>query len=242
MSDRPVRFSIVLPCYNEAENLPELLAGYRAAWEELPTELILVDNGSTDATSEVLARELSSPGLPDVRVVRVPTNRGYGRGLAVGLSQARGEFASWSHADMQCPPRDLFVAYHRLLTEPDPSRAVVKGRRFGRPLGAAAFTAGMSAAARAILGTTLTDINAQPKVLHRSHVERWLDDAPDGLEFDLYALHRARLDGLAIVTVPVEFRARTHGRSSWATGFLSRSRAVSRMLGAMVAMRRRDPA
>ena len=241
MSGGPTRFSIVLPCYNEAENLPGLLADYRAAWEDFPTELILVDNGSTDSTPAALAAALPACGLPDVRAVRVPVNRGYGHGLAAGLAQARGEFVGWSHGDLQCPAGDLFAAYRRLLAEGDPTRVLVKGRRVTRPLGGAAFTAGMSAAASAILGTVLTDINAQPKVFHRGHLARWLPGAPDGLEFDLHVLHRARRDGLAIATVPVSFRARAHGRSSWATSLAARSRAVARMLRAMVAMRRNRP-
>ncbi len=88
-----VAFSVVLPCYNEADNLPPLLARYAEAWhaQNLPAELILVDNGSTDHTAEVLARELARPELAFARVVRVPVNRGFGHGTFTGLQAARGE-------------------------------------------------------------------------------------------------------------------------------------------------------
>src|SRR5437764_14461896 len=66
--NRPA-LSIVLPCYNEAENLPPLLARYAQVWEDLPAELILVDNGSTDHTEAVLRREL--PNYPFARTVKV---------------------------------------------------------------------------------------------------------------------------------------------------------------------------
>ena len=80
-----IRFSIVLPCYNEADNLPLLLERYQQVWEDLPTELILVDNGSTDQTAQVLERELSRPGMAFVRTVQVPINQGYGYGIYAGL-------------------------------------------------------------------------------------------------------------------------------------------------------------
>jgi len=47
-----MRLSIILPCYNEADNLPLLLNAYCQVWQDLPAELILVDNGSTDHTAE----------------------------------------------------------------------------------------------------------------------------------------------------------------------------------------------
>jgi glycosyltransferase involved in cell wall biosynthesis len=124
-TDNALRLSIVLPCYNEAESLPLLLGRYAAVWEDLPAELILVDNGSTDDTAQVLGRELARPEYAFARAVTVPANQGYGHGIFTGLQAARGEFLAFSHADMQCSPADVFAAYHRLQAEPEPERALV---------------------------------------------------------------------------------------------------------------------
>lgn len=220
-----VRFSIVLPCYNEGDNLPLLLQRYLKVWQDLPTELILVNNGSTDHTAEVLERELSRPEFGFARTVIVPQNRGYGHGIYTGLRAARAELVGSSHADMQCDPADLFTAYHKLTAEPDPTRALVKGKRAGREFGASLVTNAMALLASTVLFTKLTDINAQPKVFHRSHLER-LTHPPDGFEFDLYVLYKARGAGLKILTVPVVFGERAHGRSKWAFSVFSRYRAM----------------
>src|SRR5262245_4994150 len=125
MPDPRPELSIVLPCYNEAENLPPLLGRYAQVWEDLPAELILVDNGSTDHTEAVLRREL--PNHPFARTVKVEKNQGYGHGIMTGLRAARGEFLAFSHADQQSRPDDVFAAYHRLKSAPNPRLTLVKG-------------------------------------------------------------------------------------------------------------------
>jgi glycosyltransferase involved in cell wall biosynthesis len=226
MTEAP-RLSIILPCYNEAENLPPLLAAYAAEWsaQSLPTELILVDNGSTDGTAQVLARELARPELAFARAVTVPVNRGFGHGTLTGLRAARGEVLAFSHADMQYKPADCFAAYRLLLSQPDSAHALVKGQRAPRGWQAALVTNTMAALASAVLLMPLTDINAQPKVFHRSHLDRLLDP-PDGFQFDLYVLFTARRAGLRVLTVPVVFGRRAHGQSKWAFSFISRYRTI----------------
>jgi glycosyltransferase involved in cell wall biosynthesis len=224
-----LRLSIVLPCYNEAATLPTLLARYRSVWEDLPAELILVDNGSTDDTDAVLHRELRRPEHRFARTVKISMNRGYGHGIATGLSAARGEFVAFSHADMQCDAADVFAAYRKLAQEPDPTRVLVKGKRAKRDFAASLVTNGMAAFASVVLWRKLTDINAQPKVFHRSLVDR-LRRPADGFEFDLYVLHTALATGIRIVTVPVVFEPRLHGQSRWAFGIVSRYRTILRTM------------
>jgi glycosyltransferase involved in cell wall biosynthesis len=224
-----LQLSIVLPCYNEADNLPLLLKAYRQIWEDLPAELILVDNGSTDHTAEVLAQLLSRPEFDFARSVRVAQNRGYGHGLYTGLQAADGQFLATSHADMQCSPADLFAAYHKIIAQPDPTRTLVKGKRGKRDLTASLVTNGMALLASTILLTPLTDINAQPKLFPRSHLAR-LTHPPDGFQFDLYLLYQARCAGLQILTVPVIFGERAHGQSKSAFNLLARYRTIWAMI------------
>lgn len=228
-----MKLSIVLPCYNEADNLPILVEGYRAVWEDLPAELILVDNGSTDHTRKVL----ESVTAPFVRSVRVPVNRGYGHGIHTGLLAAKGEVVGYSHADMQCPPGDLFRAYHALAARPDLARAIVKGQRAPRPWQDEMVTGGMGFIASTVLGLPLADINAQPKVFHASLRDR-LTSPPDGFEYDLYVLHTALTSGLALETIPVTFGERAHGESKWKFSLFSRWRTIVRVLRYIFTLRR----
>ena len=224
-----MRLSIVLPCYNEAENLKPLLSRYMQVWEDLPAELILVDNGSTDGTAQVLEEELRREEHAFARTVKVPKNIGYGHGIATGLRTAQGEFVAFSHADMQCSPADVFSAYRKQIGRSSPKDTLIKGKRTGRGLGASLLTNGMSLIASAVLFTWLTDINAQPKVFHRSHLER-LTNPPDGFEFDTYVLYKASKAGMDIATIPVAFGPRAYGQSKWAFSFRSRVRTIWRTI------------
>lgn len=230
------RLSIVLPCYNEAASLPGLLAGYRETWPEYPAELILVDNGSTDSTAAVLEQELARPENHFARMVRIERNRGYGHGIATGLAAAKGNFLAWSHADLQCPAGDVFRAYEQLQRLPEPTRALVKGRRGWRGLGAFLLTHGMSLIASTVLGMSLVDINAQPKVFHRSLVEK-LQAPPDGFEFDLYVLFHAKREGFTESLLEVRFDERRHGESKWAFSILSRYRTIFRVFRYILRLR-----
>jgi glycosyltransferase involved in cell wall biosynthesis len=228
MTETRPSFSIVLPCYNEAASLPGLLRRYREVWQDLPAELILVNNGSTDQSSEVLKELLKKPEYDFARVVTVEVNRGYGHGIFAGLQVARGEFLAWSHADMQCPPEDLFRAYEEIHRADDPRLCLVKGRRGWRGLGAFLLTHGMSVIASLVLLMPLIDINAQPKVFHRSLLE-YLGAPPIGFEFDLHVMFLARKAGFELRLLDVDFGDRQHGESKWAFSIVSRYRTIFRV-------------
>jgi polyisoprenyl-phosphate glycosyltransferase len=232
------RRSIVVPCYNEEPNLPALIERFAQLREPASDwELVLVDNGSTDGTAGALARELGKPGRDFVRVVTVPSpNVGYGHGIMTGLRAARGEFLAWTHADGQTPPRDVLRAFEALEGAREPRRTFVKGRRRNRPIGDVLFTMGMEAAATAILGAHLADINAQPKAFHRALLE--LASAPPiDLSLDLYFFWLARKHGFATVTIDVTFGAREHGESKWAFNWRSKRRHIARTIKFMGALR-----
>lgn len=222
---RELRFSIVLPCYNEAQSIPLLLKRYRDVWEDLPGELILVNNGSTDETTLVLEEELKKSENRFFRIVTVPVNQGYGYGIMQGLKEAGGEIIGFSHADMQCDAGDLFRAYHELMKHQDREKVLIKGKRGMRDLNASILTGGMTLFSSFFLRMPLDDINAQPKVFHHKMLDN-LIDPPMGFELDLYFLYRARKTGMKIKTIPVVFGERAYGQSRWAFSFLSRYKTI----------------
>jgi len=230
-----IAFSIVLPCYNEAENLPGLLEAYRAAWRDLPSELVLVDNGSTDNTAQVLSELLARPEYAFAHTVTVPKNRGYGYGVMTGLRAARGTVLGISHADMQCPAEDLCRAHEKLVSISS-KKVFVKGKRAKRPLLATVITAGMSVISSLVLWKGLADINAQPKVFPREFLAT-LDAPPDGFELDLYIVYRAKRLGFAIESIPVVFGHRAHGHSKSAFSLASRRRQITKTLRYIFALR-----
>lgn len=95
--------SIVIPAYNEALRIGASLEIVRRYMESkpFPAELLLVDDGSSDSTPQLL--QASAAGSPAVRVLRNEPNRGKGYSVRRGVLEARGEFVLFSDADLSAP-------------------------------------------------------------------------------------------------------------------------------------------
>lgn len=238
MSSNEPRKSIVVPCYNEADNLPNLISRFEALrTPDSDWELVLVNNGSTDHSAEVFKKELAKKGRQFIRLVEVPSpNVGYGHGIMTGLRAAKGKYLAWTHADGQTPPSDVLKAFDLLLDSADPQRTIVKGRRRQRPLKDVLFTQGMQAVATAVLGKNLADINGQPKAFPRALLE--LADAPPvDLSLDLYFYWVAKKNGFKVLTLDVFFGEREHGESKWAFNWKSKGKNIARSVKFMAALR-----
>lgn len=218
-----MKFSLVIPCYNESANLPLLLERCREVAARDGVEVILVDNGSTDSSPAVLAELL--PRYPGCRSVRVDVNQGYGFGILAGLRAAQGEILGWTHADMQTDPQDALRGL--ALFQQHGNAIFVKGRRYGRPLADVLFTVGMSAFETVLLAKPLWDINAQPTMFSRAFFTTW-SDAPHDFSLDLYAYYRAREAGLAVHRFPVRFGERAHGVSHWNVNWAAKRKFIRR--------------
>ena len=212
-----MRLSIIIPCYNEAENIPLILQKFAECISGEDMEVVLVNNGSTDNSAEVLTNLLSKYKF--ARTVLVPVNQGYGYGILQGLKSANSDFIGWTHADMQTDPADVVKAYHVLESEDWNQRIFVKGNRKGRSLFDQFFTSGMSFFETLYLGKRLYDINAQPNIFSRMFFESW-QNPPNDFSLDLYALYMARLAKLVLRRIPVQFPPRVHGESHWNNGTL----------------------
>ena len=101
-----MKLSIVVPCYNEEKNIPLILERFDEMIERDDIEVILVDNGSTDNSAQVLTELL--PKYSFARTVKVEVNQGYGYGILQGLRECKGEYIGWTHADMQAAFRRIF--------------------------------------------------------------------------------------------------------------------------------------
>ncbi len=228
-----MKFSLIIPCYNEVANLPLLLDRCKDVACHPDIEVILVDNGSTDNSSEVLLRLL--PLYPGCRSVRVEKNQGYGFGILAGLRTAIGEILGWTHADMQTDPQDTLRGLE--LFDKYGLDIFVKGRRYGRPLADASFTLGMSVFETLLLGKPLWDINAQPTLFSRSFFETWLEP-PHDFSLDLYAYYLARYKRLEIHRFPVRFGERAHGVSHWNVNWAAKRKFINRTLDFSLQLRK----
>ena len=127
MTENTPDLSIIVPCYNEESALeltmPPLCETFRNAGVQL--QLILVDNGSKDRTSQVIDR-LIARGLPVTKGI-VPVNQGQGLGYVTGFELCTGRFAGNLCADGQVEPVDVLMVYHAAVRAGTP--CVAKARR-----------------------------------------------------------------------------------------------------------------
>jgi glycosyltransferase involved in cell wall biosynthesis len=103
----PPYFSLVVPAYNEEENIPTLLqrVGDSLAQMNRPFEVILVDDGSTDSTPRLLAEGMAK--YPWLRVIRMKKNGGQSAAFEAGFAAAKGDVIGTIDADLQNDPEEL---------------------------------------------------------------------------------------------------------------------------------------
>lgn len=230
-----MKLSIIVPCYNEAKNIPLLLEKFGEIMRRTDIEVILVDNNSSDDSQKVLAELL--PKYPFARSV-LERNAGYGAAVLAGLRAAKGEYLGWTHADMQTDPADVMRGLEIIETKGSPENIYVKGCRRGRPLFNSFFTLGMSVFESLFFGKILYEINAQPNIFHRSFFASW-QDPPKDFALDLYAIYLAKRECLRIERFPVFFPKRVHGESSWDTGLFSKWKFIKRTIKFSVLLKKK---
>lgn len=209
------KLSIIIPCYNEENNLNNLISQCVKELCKNNIEVILVDNGSNDGTSSILKRNKSLHPL--LKSYRLEKNIGYGGGIIFGLSKSKSDFLGWTHADLQTSPGDVLKGYELIKK----TSGFVKGTRIKRSLLPRLFSAGMAIFESIIFKTMLWEINAQPKIFSREFYESW-ENPPNDYSLDLYAYVMAKKHNLVTQKFKVLFPERLSGQSSWNTGIKSK--------------------
>ena len=209
--NQPV-LSLVFPAWNEAENLPALLASALETGAQLgfAFEIVIVDDGSGDASRAVL--ETWSGRDPRIRSVHHAENQGYGAALRAGLKSARGEFVFFSDADLQFELGEI----RRLLDHTD-AYEIVAGYRAPRrdPWLRRVIALVWNRLVGALFDLPVRDIDCAFKVFHRKVLEA-IPIQSVGAFVNTEILVRARAAGFRIKQVPVSHRRRRSGRQTGA--------------------------
>lgn len=204
-----VHLSLVMPAYNEAAGIAESVAEAHEALVGLgyEFELLIVDDGSTDATADRV-EELAAL-WPRVRLLTHPTNLGYGTALRTGFEAARYELVAFTDADGQFFLDDLDDLVPLARRTP-----VVVGRRADRkdPWRRRFLSWGYNRLARLFLGTRVRDCDCALKVFQREALQYLLPEST-GFFVNSEMLCRARQFGFPVAEVDVRHRPRRRGAS-----------------------------
>ncbi len=231
-----MKITVLIPARNEQETILEILHRVKMEFEYFDGEIIVIDDGSHDATAELVG------SVSGVSVIRLPVSRGKGAALQAGLRQARGDIILIQDADLEYDPTDYPILLRSILKG---EAQVVYGSRI---LGAAAGrSTGLPSLERywggrflswlttALYGAKITDINTGFKVF-RTACLRNLELQAEGFEFSAEITARLLKKGIPILEVPIAYTPRTlvQGKKyCWKDGI--------RALGMLLKMRWKQP-
>ncbi|MBI5597968.1 MAG: glycosyltransferase family 2 protein [Elusimicrobia bacterium] len=202
------RLSILVPVYNEEENLADLGKEIREALASLDYEVVLVDDGSSDRSFERI--QALSKADPRFKAVRLGTNFGQTAAMAAGIAHARGELIACLDSDLQNDARDI----PRLIAKLDEGFDVVSGWRHRRQdpwLTRRLPSQAANAFISRVTGVSLHDYGCTLKLYRAEYLK----------PLRLYGeMHRfipafAGFMGARIAEVQVNHRARTRGKSKY---------------------------
>ena len=195
-----MRFSIIIPFYNEEGNVTAVLQETRASNPE--AEIVAVNDGSTDAT-ERLIRE-----IPSVRLISFPRNLGQSAALYAGLLQASHDVCVLMDGDGQNDPADI----PRLLTHLDKHDVVCGYRRRRHESWQVRVASRIANRVRQLVTADgIRDAGCTLKVIRREHLGYLIAFG----EMQCYLLAMLRRARLSIHQVPVNHRPRRAGRSNY---------------------------
>jgi glycosyltransferase involved in cell wall biosynthesis len=213
----PIALSVVAPAHNEEENVRPLVGEIVAALDglELAYEIIIVNDGSTDRTQEILLDLLGEhPQLRVIRMARTPPGRGNGQSAAfhAGFREARGDLIALLDADLQNDPADIPAMLRRMR---ETGADVVQGDRSAARQDNLVRRASSWVGRffrRRLLGDTIRDTGCSLRILRRAVA---LD-----LPLQFRGMHRfipitARQLGYTVVEMPVNHRPRISGEPKY---------------------------
>lgn len=222
-----LKYSVIIPCYNERDNMEALLKRIIKLQSEFNLEYILVENGSLDGSAEYFKTYIENK-YQNIKVVYVIHNQGYGFGLQQGLKVASGKFVGWIPADMQIRPEEL-IPFFSFLEKTDKENLFLKGNRKNRPLFDRTFTFVQGVINSILFQQCVYDIGATPVVFSSSLLKKFsIDEMPNDFAIELYVYLKAKEYNYKIERFPVELKRRERGKSSWDKGLKTKIRMSRR--------------
>lgn len=205
--------SLVMPCYNEEENvgytIPKLLQAFERAGVRV--ELVAVNNGSSDRTGEML-EELARVH-PEIVPVTVERNQGFGHGVLTGMAHARARWIETVAADGQVDAEDVLRLYEAVATTHQPVLGKVRRRfRMDGPI-RKVISVGYNVFVHMLWpGLGSWDVNGQPRIFPRD-VMHAMQLTSKNWFLDPEMLIKAHYMGVRIFEVNVFARMRGNGLS-----------------------------
>jgi len=211
-ASRPPGLSIFFPAYNDGGTIASLviLAVQVAGRLTSDFEVIVVNDGSSDATKDILDNLVRT--YPNVRAVHHPRNRGYGAALRTGFGAATKDLIAYTDGDAQYDPAELPALWNRLtpdadmvtgykISRSDPWHRVVIGRIYHHTV-------------KLLFRLRVRDVDCDFRLMRREIFDRVKLEKDTGV-ICLEMMRKIQDAGFRVVEVPVHHYHRLHGRSQF---------------------------
>ena len=211
--------SIVVPVFNEARTVADVIERLIAIDLPAPREILVVNDGSTDGTREVLDRV---PQRPELRIIHAEKNGGKGSAIRIGFARASGTIVAIQDADLELDPQQIATLLGPIIRR---EAVVVYGSRFlrgrsGAPVLSVVANRALTALTNLLFRSSLTDMETCYKVM-RTDVARSLRLSANRFDIEPEITARLLRAGHRIAELPVRFdpRSRAQGKKiGWRDG------------------------
>ncbi len=206
LPERQVDVSVLVPAKDEAENLPLFMEQAEAAFASAPAsfEVVVVDDGSSDATWQVL-QDLATR-YPFLRIARHPRQRGIADALHTGFLQARGNVMVFYPADLQYKPEDIPQLVAPILSGDADMVTGYKQGKYEKAFVSRIYN-GLS---RRLFDLPVRDLNSV-----KAYRREVMDAIPVRPDWHRYMIAIAAAQGFTVTEVPVPLYPRHAGRSKF---------------------------
>ncbi|MBL7150660.1 glycosyltransferase family 2 protein [Candidatus Microgenomates bacterium] len=212
-----MKLSIIIPTYNEAQTIKEILRQVKAVRLPWQKEIIVVDDSSTDQTPQILKK------ITDIKLIRHSYNKGKGSAIRTGIKQATGDYIIIQDADLEYDPRE-----YKLLIKPiiDGKAKVVYGSRFTGQRRNMFFwhwvgNKFLTLVTNVLYNTTLSDMETCYKLIPRQLLIS-LKIKAKRFEFEPEVTAKILKQGIRIWEIPISYAGREFDEGkkiSWKDGF-----------------------
>jgi glycosyltransferase involved in cell wall biosynthesis len=196
--------SIIIPAYNEREGITHVIESLRLLKEKHGPrwEIIVVDDGSTDGTSEMVRK------FEDVILIQHPLNRGYGAAIKTGVRHAKHNTLVISDADGTYPVNDI----PKLIAQLPKSDMVVGARHTNSsniPLSRRPAKWMLNKLANYLTGIKIPDLNSGLRLMKKDIILKYLHLLPDGFSFTTTITLAMLTNNYDVEFVPIEYKIRS---------------------------------
>ena len=200
-------FAVLIPAYNEVENIPDLVRELRATWErhELEGEVILVDDGSTDGTAARAEAEAARSGFDRLRVVRHRRNFGKTEAMVTGAAATEAEWLVLFDADLQHATDEI----PRYLEKLSAGWDIVTGRKIGR-YEKRAVSSTYNRLSRSLFKVPVSDLNSM-----KGFRREVLDEVPLRHDWHRFFVVLAYDRGFTVTELDITLHPRRHGEAKY---------------------------